>query len=137
VPLFTENPGRLILGKPEVFAVQLGKIITRCGGQGEDKGCVQLVRCLVSPLHYRREVVTMKKDVPIEIEIEVVEAGQPRPQRPGPEPSNTKGLRPFSIPGAVRTICGALTSGTCEGSLSRGWPPPSAAPCFLPRAPVG
>jgi hypothetical protein len=79
----------------------------------------------------------MKKDVPIEIEIEVVEAGQPRPQRPGPEPSNTKGLRPFSIPGAVRTICSALTSGTCEGSLSRGWPPPSAAPCFLPRAPVG
>ena len=40
----------------------------------------------------------MKKDVPIEIEIEVVEAGQPRPQRPGPEPSNTKGLRPFPLP---------------------------------------
>ena len=40
----------------------------------------------------------MKKDVPIEIEIEVVEAGQPRPQRPGPEPSNTKGLWPFPLP---------------------------------------
>ena len=38
----------------------------------------------------------MKKDVPIEIEI--VEAGQPRPQRPGPEPSNTKGLWPFPLP---------------------------------------
>jgi hypothetical protein len=38
----------------------------------------------------------MKKDVPIEIEI--VEAGQPRPQRPGLEPSNTKGLRPFPLP---------------------------------------
>jgi hypothetical protein len=35
---------------------------------------------LVPPLHYRREVVTMKKDVPIEIEIEVVEAGQPPPK---------------------------------------------------------
>ena len=41
----------------------------------------------------------MKKDVPIEIEIEVVEAGQPRPQRPGPEPSTTKGLRPFRCSG--------------------------------------
>ena len=37
----------------------------------------------------------MKKDVPIEIEI--VGAGQPRPQRPGLEPSNTKGLRPFPL----------------------------------------
>jgi hypothetical protein len=40
----------------------------------------------------------MKKDMPIEIEIDVIEAGQPRPQRPGPEPSNTKGLRPFPLP---------------------------------------
>ena len=41
----------------------------------------------------------MKKDMPIEIEIEVVEAGQPRPQRPGPEPFGVARLRPF--PGVI------------------------------------
>ena len=53
---------------------------------------------MVSPLHYRREVIAIKKDVPIEIEIEVVEAGQPRPQRPGPEPFGVARLRPFPLP---------------------------------------
>ena len=37
----------------------------------------------------------MKKDVPIEIEIEVFEAGQPRPQRPGPKPFGVARLRLF------------------------------------------
>ena len=46
----------------------------------------------------------MKKDVPIKIEIKVVEAGQPRPQRPGPEPFGVARLRPFSIPEELRTI---------------------------------
>jgi hypothetical protein len=41
----------------------------------------------------------VKKDVPIEIEIEVVEAGQPRPQRPGPEPFGVARLRLF--PGVI------------------------------------
>ena len=39
----------------------------------------------------------MKKDVPIEIEI--VEADQPRPQRPGPEPFGVTRLRLF--PGVI------------------------------------
>ena len=100
MPLFTENPRRVILGESEVFAVRLGIIITRrAEARRADKGCVQLGRCLASALHYyRREVVTMKKDVPIEIEIEVVEAGQPRPQRPGPEPFGIARLRPFPLP---------------------------------------
>jgi hypothetical protein len=42
VPLFSENPRRLILGKPEVFAVQLGKIITRCGGKARTRGVFSL-----------------------------------------------------------------------------------------------
>jgi hypothetical protein len=44
-------------------------------------------------------VIAIEKDVPIEIEIEVVEAGQPRPQRPGPEPFGVARLRPF--PGVI------------------------------------
>jgi hypothetical protein len=53
----------------------------------------------------------MKKDVRTEIEIEVVE---PRPQRPGPEPSNNSGLRPFPLPdrpGRFLWVCEYLVMG--------------------------
>ena len=97
-----------------MFAVRLSIIITK---RGEDKGCVQLGRCLVSPLHYWREVVTMKKDVPIEIEIEVVEAGQPRPQRPGPEPFGVARLRLF--PGVIVRSAELVPNG--KGRTGQRW----------------
>lgn len=76
----------------------------------------------------------MKEDVPIEIEI--VEAGQPRPQRPGPEPRNIKGLRPFSTPGVVCTIRRASTSGTCERDHQGASTLPSAGPSICAIFPV-
>ena len=95
------------------LGVRLGIIITRRGEEGRGQRVCLAWALLGAPSALlSREVVTMKKDVPIEIEI--VEAGQPRPQREGPEPSNTKGLRPFPLPDrpvtCPRAACGHTPS---------------------------
>ena len=77
----------------------------------------------------------MKKDMPIEIEIDVIEVGQPRPQRPGPEPFGIARLRLFPeviVRSADLVPKGKGRTGAKAGKASLSGPVPAHRKYTLP-----